>query len=179
MRKTVAAATMAASLTIGGAAGAVLFSPSVSGAQTDDTTTAEVDRPDCEHRGARHAGPGFRGGIAESLSDVLGLSTEEIRTELAAGSSLAQIAESQGVEVQAVIDAIVTERQERLDAAVEGGRITEEQAAERAEALAGRVADMVERSRPLDGEGPHGEGHGPGVRAMNRHGGLRAGPTGS
>lgn len=38
MRKTVAAATMAASLTLGGAAGAVLFVPSLSGAQTDETT---------------------------------------------------------------------------------------------------------------------------------------------
>lgn len=48
MRKTVAAAAMAASLTVGGAAGAVLFVPSLSGAQTDETTTDEtgVEAPD-------------------------------------------------------------------------------------------------------------------------------------
>ena len=38
MRTSVTAAVMAASLTIGGAAGATLFVPTLSGAQTDDTT---------------------------------------------------------------------------------------------------------------------------------------------
>lgn len=55
MRKTVAAAAVAASLTVGGAAGVTLFTPTLSGAQTDekpaDDTGAEDPVPDAERAG--------------------------------------------------------------------------------------------------------------------------------
>ena len=216
MRKTVAAATMAASLTIGGAAGVALFAPTISGAQTDDTTESTTDDATTE-RGqrlaeilaplveagtidqaqadaviaaihdaapgrmgdARHGGFGLRGAIADEVSQVLGLSAEEIRSQLAAGSSLADIAADQGVETQAVVDAIVASIQERIDAAVADGRLTEDEAAERADDIAEHAADMVERS--FDGmgagfgEGDHGAGPGMGQHRM----GARAGTTDS
>lgn len=57
MRKSIAAAAMAASLTVGGAAGVAIFTPSLSGATqtTDDTTqtdagqTADADHPRLEN----------------------------------------------------------------------------------------------------------------------------------
>lgn len=182
MRKTVAAAGMAASLTIGGAAGAVLFTPTLSGAQSDESPDA-VEAP-CE--GREGAGPrrfGFRAGIADAVTDVLGLEAADIRSRMADGQSLADIADAEGVEVQALVDAIVAEHQERLDAAVDAGRLTEEQAAERAEHLAFHAADMVEHTPMLDGEGPHGMGRGPGRHGGGqRFGGMgpgRAGTTAS
>ncbi|HEU5084843.1 MAG TPA: hypothetical protein VFU14_15995 [Acidimicrobiales bacterium] len=174
MRKTVAAAGMAASLTIGGAAGAALFTPALSGAQTDESPDA-TEAPCEPHDGAGPRGFGFRGGIADALTDVLGLDADEIRNRMADGQSLADIAEAEGVDTQAVVDAIVAEHQERLDAAVDAGHLTEEQAAERADDLAEHAADMVERTPMLDGEGPHGMG-----RGMGRHGGGQGvGPMGS
>lgn len=195
MRKTVAAATMAASLTIGGAAGVALFTPTLSGAQTDETTDTETSDAEpgshlaeilaplvedgtitqaqadavvaamLDARPMHRHGLGFRGDIAEAVTDVLGLDAAEIRDRLADGRSLADIAEAEGVDPQALVDAIVAERQERLDAAVDAGRLTEEQAAERTDHFAEHAADMVERTPMLDGEGPHGTG-----RGMGRHG---------
>ncbi len=46
MRKSVAAAAMAASLTVGGAAGVALFTPALSGAQESGTTTTDTQAPD-------------------------------------------------------------------------------------------------------------------------------------
>ncbi len=201
MRTSLAAATMAASLTIGGAAGAVLFTPTLSGAQAEDTTQTEsIDeaRPepgarlaeilaplvedgtltqaeadaviaavqeaapfrhgDARHGRTRHEGAGTRGVAVEAVSDVLGLSGEEIRTRLADGQSLADVAEAEGVEVQALVDAIVSAGQDRLDQAVANGRLTEDAGAQRAEMLAERAADAVERT--FDGDGPRGRaGH--------------------
>jgi hypothetical protein len=166
MRKTVAAATMAASLTIGGATGVALFTPTFAGAQTDDTTEATDDARPCDaqrHRaqlGERYGGMGLGSGIADAVTDVLGLSAADIRAGLVDGRSLADIAAEQGVDTQALADAIVAEHQERLDAAVEAGRLTEEQAAERADTLAAHAADVIERTHASDGKGPHGMGAG-------------------
>lgn len=205
MRKTVAAATMAASLTIGGAAGVALFTPTLSGAQTDGTTESTDDTRETRARerlgavlaplvdegtitdaqsgavidslvaaGPMHEGRhgfGLRGDIAEDVSEVLGLSTEEIRSQLADGQSLADIAATQGVDTQRVVDAIVGSLQERLDAAVEAGRLTEDEAAEKAEDVAEHASDLVERT--FDGHGPRGPGRG------MRHGGFGPGTTDS
>lgn len=211
MRKTVAAATMAASLTIGGAAGVALFAPTISGAQTDDTTESTTDDATAQ-RGqrlaeilaplveagtieqaqadavvaaiqdaaparlgqGRHGGFGMRGEIADEVSQVLGLSAEEIRTQLADGRSLADIAADQGVEAQAVVDAIVASIQERIDAAVADGRLTEEEAAERNEDIAEHATEMVERS--FDdlgaGFGGHHAGRGMGQHRMGAGAGM-------
>ena len=205
MRKTVAAATMAASLTIGGAAGVALFTPTLSGAQTDDTTESTDDTRQTRARerlgevlaplvedgtitdaqsdavidalvaaGPMHDGRhgfGLRGDFAEDVSEVLGLSTEEIRSQLADGQSLADVAAAQGVETQAVVDAVVSAIQERLDAAVEAGRLTEDEAADKAEDVAEHAADLVERT--FDGDGPRGPGRG------MRHGGFGPATTDS
>ena len=198
MRKTVAAAAMAASLTVGGAAGAALFTPTLSGAQTDDTTVeAEADRPIATDRiaealaplvtdgtitqaqadavashladelplGHRH-GFGMRAGFGQEVADVLGLTTDELRTRLQGGESLADIAEAEGVDVQAVVDAIVAEHDERLDQAVADGRITQEQADERAATLEEHAQDMVDgtlEARMGGMRGPGGHRHGMGM----------------
>ncbi len=64
MRKTVTAAAMAASLTIGGAAGAALFVPSLSGAQESDATT-ETTPADDSSRAEK------RGRLAEVLAPLV------------------------------------------------------------------------------------------------------------
>lgn len=170
MRKTVAVAGMAAALTIGGAVGAALFTPATSGAQTTDTVDAPCER----HEGAGPRGVGVRSGITDAVTETLGLGADEIRSRMADGRSLADIAEAEGVDAQALVGAIVAEHQQRLDAAVDAGRLTEEQAAERADDFAEHAADMVEHTPR-----PHPEGAHDTRRGMGRHDpGHRIGPMG-
>lgn len=149
-KKIIAAAAMTAALGGGSLIGVTLGVPSVSGAQ-DTTTTApdnaassEQGRPDRGGRGGMHL---------EMAAETLGLTTDELKTELQAGKSLATIAEDQGVDKQELIDALVAAGEARLDEAMAS--------------LPDRVAEMVERTMPAGG--PEGRGdHGPGE---GRHGG--------
>lgn len=203
MRKTAAAAAMAASLTIGGGAGAVLFAPNLVGAQTDSTeqsdegTTDEGERPERgafledalaplvengtidqsqadaviaaieearpegfgEGRHARHHG---RHVALEGVTDLLGIDAAELRELLADGQTLAEIGEANGVSVDDLVAALVSEVEERLASAVEDGDLTQEEADEKLADATERATDMVngEFERP-ERDGFRGRG-GPG-----------------
>lgn len=68
-------------------------------------------------------GPGFGGPgeVARTAASYLGLSEDELRTQLRDGRSLADVARAEGKEVDGLIDAIVTAATERLDRAVDDG----------------------------------------------------------
>jgi len=57
-------------------------------------------------------GPGGMGGgkIAEVAATALGVTTDELKTELDAGKTIAEVAAGKGVDVQTVIDAIVADQ---------------------------------------------------------------------
>lgn len=57
--------------------------------------------------------------------------------------SIAELAEAQGVDTADVVDAIVARAEERLDTAVENGRIDDTQAAEMLTRTAERAEDLV------------------------------------
>ncbi|WP_421617204.1 hypothetical protein ACAF76_018985 [Brevibacillus sp. TJ4] len=106
-------------------------------------------------------GKGFGGFFhSEELLTLLGLQAEELRTELAAGKTLAEIAESQGVEKQDVIDLLTTAEAERLAAAVEAGKLTQEQADGMKAKLAERVEQQVNNPGFGGREGMGGKGFG-------------------
>ena len=104
-----------------------------------------------EHSGGR-GGPGHRGGprheAVETVAEVLGIDADTLGEELRAGSSLAEIAEANGVDAQTLIDALVAEAQTKLDEAVADGRIDEDEAAERSADLDERVTARVNGERP-------------------------------
>lgn len=106
-----------------------------------------------------HGGPGGHGGDRgaglDAAAEVIGVSADELRAALKDGSSLAELAEANGVDVQDVIDALVAEATDRLDQAVADGHLTEEQAAERSAQLTERITAMVNGERP---ERPFGPG---------------------
>jgi hypothetical protein len=112
-----------------------------------------------------HGGPGGwgghggRGGLdLDVAAEALGVTTEELRTALAVdGTTLADVAAEEGVEVSTLVDALVASGTERLDQAVTDGRLTREEADERIAALPERVAALVERE-------PRGGGWGRGLR---------------
>jgi len=111
------------------------------------------------HKG--HGGRGmvsWMGGPENSLINVaaeqLNLEVDDLLAELQDGKSIAEVAESQGVDPQTIADAYIAVRTERLDEAVAEGRITQEQADEM---LAHVTEEMAEHlNEPFD------EGHGSG-----------------
>ena len=81
-------------------------------------------------------GPG-RGPRLEAAAGAIGISTEDLRTALKAGKSIAEVAEENGVAPQTVIDAVVAERRSQVQNGPNG--------------LEERVKAMVERKRPTAG----------------------------
>ncbi len=110
------------------------------------------DRVPGEGRG--FPGRGIAGASLETVANVLGMDVETLRSRLAAGETIAQIA---GGQTQAVIDALVAEANARIDEAVANGRITEERAAEMKATVAEKITQFVNEGGPL-GKGL-GRGH--------------------
>jgi hypothetical protein len=129
----IAAAAISASVLGGAAGGALLFTPGSSGAADVATvapsgSAATADRPD---------GPGIRQGLLTTAATALGISEDDLQTELQAGKSIADVADEQGDDVDTVIDALVADAQTELE---------------------DRITAMVNGEAPLGGRG-----HGPGL----------------
>lgn len=79
------------------------------------------------------AGAGYAAGGSVSspvfvLSEMTGLSVVEISTQLADGATLAEIAEANGITLDAFVDALLEPRVEWLNEAVSNGTMTQEYA---------------------------------------------------
>ncbi len=108
-------------------------------------------------------GMGRRGVALDTAATALGVSADELRTALQGGQTIAQVAESKGVDVQTVIDALVAEAKTHLDERVTAGDLTQEEADQRLADLTTRITDGVNNGLPARGD--HGFGgrgdHGP------------------
>ncbi|MDH4176821.1 MAG: hypothetical protein OEV72_04515 [Thermoleophilia bacterium] len=94
-----------------------------------------------------HGGLGHRGGMGlDAAATYLGLSQDELRTELRSGKSLATIAGEQGKSVDGLKAAMVKEATAKLDEALQAGRITEEQKTAMLERLSEMIDRVVERT---------------------------------
>jgi hypothetical protein len=189
-RKLLSAAVLAASITGGGAVGVVLGAPALTSAQesdgTDSTTTTEApdttttEAPDATTTEAPDAttteapedceGRGPGGGSARGFgrhfmdpavaADALGITEEELRDAVDADTSIADLAAEKGVDVQAIIDALVADATADIDEAVAAGDLDAERAAEIEEGLTERVTAFVEGTRPEGRPGGFGRHHG-------------------
>jgi len=190
IKRSVAITAIAASTLGGVAAGAAFFTPVIAGAQddaveaeqaapehgtrisealqvlVDDGTLTEAQRdavvetlqnarPD---RGEFHDHHGPHG--AGEIAEILGLEGSEIREALRNGSSIADLAEAQGIDTADIVDAIVASAEERLDAAVENGRIDDAQAAEMLTQATERAEDLVNGEIEFGGRRGHHRGFG-------------------
>ncbi len=119
-------------------------------------------------------GPGMPGGPRDGHSDVvaeaLGMTVDELREAMKDGKTIADLAETNGVALQDVADALVAAHAERLQQAVEDGRLTQEEADERIAQMEANILEHLESGEP----GPGGPG-GPGGRGAP---GGRGGPSG-
>jgi hypothetical protein len=89
--------------------------------------------------------------VAQLTADTIGISRDELRRELAAGASVAQVASAHGVDPQTVVDAIVTDADGRVDQAVADAKIDEQQAARIKDRLPGAVTRLVDHVFGGDG----------------------------
>lgn len=200
MRKTIAAASVAASVAVGGLFGSVVGVPAVAGATEtaggavswveealaglvgDGTITQEqADAVETALDDARpeRGGMGHRGGFGRHvdlavLAEALELTEDELRSALEADQTLADIAAEQGVEVQAVVDAIVEAKRAHLAEEVADGDLTQEQADEHLAHAEERATALVEGDMPALGRGGPGGHH----RHFGQFGGGADGRTG-
>jgi hypothetical protein len=82
--------------------------------------------------------------VWDALAATLDLAPAELQAELAAGRTLAQIAETQGVDATELAAALETAMQAGLDQAVVVGALTQEQADQMLTAMTGRYGWMLE-----------------------------------
>jgi hypothetical protein len=92
------------------------------------------------HGGSR--GPG--GAQSELLADALGMTAEEVREALADGQTIAELVEAQGVALEDLVDALMAPMIERIEQAVEDGRLTQDEADEQIEQMAERQLEGLE-----------------------------------
>ena len=119
----------------------------ISESQADAVTDHLVqNRPERDGERLGRRGPHGHGPGPTVLADALGIDVETLRTELAAGNSIADIAEANGADVQAVIDALIADAESHLDLAVEHG-LDEELAATRLERITERIEERVYDTR--------------------------------
>jgi hypothetical protein len=113
----------------------------------------------------QHGGPEKN---LDAVSTVLGLTAAELRTQLGAGKTLAQVATTQGVAVQRVIDVIVAQKRAYMAEEVASGELTQAQADAKLVDVTTKVTGMVNTVRPARSEGGRGGrgGHGHGNRQM-------------
>jgi hypothetical protein len=100
----------------------------------------------------------------DTAATYLGVTEAELRASLRDGQSLADVAKAEGKSVDGLVDALVREATERLDQAVEDGKLTDAQRDELAEHLEEAITAAVNAEPPAGfgfrGFGGHGR-HGP------------------
>jgi hypothetical protein len=132
--RPIAVMTLAATALVGGLGGALLLGP----ASADSTNTASSTASG--HAAATAAQ--CRGGLAD-LAEAIGISTDDLRAALRDGQTLAEVAEANDVDPQQLVDRLVANGTERLDAAMAAGRIDQAAADERKASLPDRATDLV------------------------------------
>jgi len=96
-----------------------------------------------------------------AIASVLGLSADEVKAQLKAGKSLADLAEGKGVDVQKLIDAQAAAITQSINQAVTDGKLTQEQADKQLADVA-KIAERIVNGKGF-GEGRHhGKGFGGG-----------------
>ena len=126
-----------------------------------------IAAPALAQSGAPGPAPGVAAGIcngvgaaAERVTDLLGLSSEEIQGERQAGKSLTDIAADNDVSQDELVEAMLEPRRAAMAQAIADGRITQEQSASVLERMEQTVRERVSSDELGSGFGRGGAGGG-------------------
>ena len=104
-----------------------------------------------------HKGPG-KG--AEAVATALGITVEELKTELSSGKSIADVAKAKNVDIAKVISAMTAQMKAHLDEEVASGEHTQVEADAKLAEFTARATKMVNKAGGPQA-GHKGRGHGP------------------
>jgi hypothetical protein len=131
-RKLVMTGVIAGSVGVGSLIGAIAFAPGI-GVAASDAETGDRTLAICV---------GTAGSL-DAAAEAIDIGTSDLLSALRNGRTIAEVAQTHGVQVSEVVDAIVTAERDRLDELVADGRLTQEQADELSADLVERVTDLV------------------------------------
>ena len=131
------------------------------------TPTPSATTPPCGNCGGAGYGQGFGGGMDDVVTQLLGMTEEQIQTQRQAGKSLVQIAATKNISEDALIKAIIADRKADLDKLVADKKITQAQADLMLTQMKDRVKVMVNRTTVGP---PDWAGNGTGFGGMGRMG---------
>jgi len=102
------------------------------------------------------SGPGFRihgggfgfRGTLDAAATYLGLTDDQLRSQLESGKSLADIAKAQNKSVDGLKQAIISAAQSKLDQAVKDGRLTSDEESQILAKLKANIDDLVNGTPP-------------------------------
>jgi len=155
VKRSVACLAMAGSALAGG----MLFGPVLAGAQEEEPQ----EQGEREGRGPCRGG-GHRGRHLEAAAAAIGIEQDALREALQNDQTIAQVAQANGVDPQAVVDALVADVSARIDQKVADGDLTQAEADEKKAELPERITALVNGEKPERPEGggpPEGEGEEP------------------
>jgi hypothetical protein len=101
---------------------------------------------------------GLPGRHLDAAASYLGLTADDLRAELEAGETLADVAQAEDKPVDGLVDALVADERTELDQAVEDGRLTQAQADELLAGAEERMTDLVNGELPGPPDGRFGPG---------------------
>jgi hypothetical protein len=101
---------------------------------------------------------GLPGRHLDAAASYLGLTADDLRAELEAGETLADVAQAEDKPVDGLLDALVADERAELDQAVEDGRLTQAQADELLAGAEERMTDLVNGELPGPPDGRFGPG---------------------
>lgn len=93
--------------------------------------------------GGREGRPDFMGAGLAEIAKSIGITEDQLKSELKSGKSIAEVAQAHGVEPQKVINDLVAAATKKIDEAVASGKLPADRAAKLKEQLSDRITKMV------------------------------------
>ena len=101
------------------------------------------------------------GQSADTVANALHITTDQLKTDLQSGKSIADIARSKGIDVNSVINTLVADASSKVDQAVAAGKLTTQQATAIKSHLQTAITNLVNNNFPKFPGGRFGFGGGP------------------
>ena len=146
LKKTFTIAVVAASLFGGTLVAIPLLASAQDNSPSLESETSQEESKNQERKSSnKNRGPkrGERGALVGEILREVGLDADIVKEGFANGQTLGDTAEANGISSETIVDAIVAAMTERLNQAVADGKITPEEAAEKAAGIPDKATEIV------------------------------------